>query len=121
MIKRKYFLKDIEVSRKLESGETLTVKADRCFTEESYVVIKLYSFSEKLKLQGQLKSAEKDADLNYKMICDLLDEVNCVSIDSDEVISNLDDLTVYADGGIVVEFLTALLGSGFVPKKISTV
>lgn len=121
MIKRKYFLKDIEVSKKDESGEKVTVKADRCFTDESSITIKMPTFSEKLKLQEKLKNAEKDPEQNYLMICDLVDEVDCVAIDCNERISSLDDLTAFGDGALVIEWLTALLGTGFVPKKKLTV
>jgi ribosomal protein L11 len=121
MIKRKYFLKDIEVTKKDESGELVTIKADRCFTEESSITVKMPTFSEKLKIQHKLKNAEKEPEQNYQMICDLIDEVDCVAIDNNERISTLDDLTAFGDGSLVIEWLTALLGTGFVPKKKLTV
>lgn len=111
----------MEVSKKDENGETVVVKADRCFTDESYLIVKMPTYSEKLKLQSQLKNAEKDPEQNYLMICDLVDDVDCLALDNNERISTLDDLTAFADGALVIEWLTALLGTGFVPKKKLTV
>lgn len=121
MIKRKYLIKDIEVTKKDESGEAVIVKADSCFTEDSSITIKLPTYSEKLQLNQKIKGSADDPETNYQMVCDLVAEVDCVAIDNNERISTFDDLTAFGDGALLVEWITSLLHTGFVPKKKLTV
>ena len=121
MIKtRKYFLKDIEITKKLENGETSVSIPNTCFSEDSFVVIKIPSNGDKMRLQQKMKDS-KDPLENYKMICEMLETVSAKTLDTEEEIDNLDDLTMYVDGGLVVQFITEILSTGIVPKKKLTV
>lgn len=120
MIKKKYLISDIEVTKSV-NGESVTKKAGTCFTEDSFIVINMPTFGEKLKLQQKFKATEKDPEANYAMICDTVAEVNCKPLDSDEILTTFDEITVFADGTIILDFLASLIINGYVPKKRLTV
>jgi hypothetical protein len=110
MFKRKYFLKDIEVE-----GQ----KADRFFTEESYVVIDFPSLREKMEIKEKVKSFGEDnwrsnMDIIARMIC----EVNCFTVDYNDEVKSFDELTCFPDGELVVKWLGEMAQGGLVPKKI---
>lgn len=120
MIKRKYLLKDIELT-KVENDVSVTLKADQCFTEESYIVVKLPTYSEKLAASQNFKGQENDAAKTFEIMNAMVIEVDCVAIDNSEKITTFDDLTAFSDGGVVIEWMGALMRTGFVPKKSLTV
>jgi hypothetical protein len=109
MIKRKFYLKDIKV------GDAV---ANQCFTDESFITVKIPSVKEKISISDRLRGSEDNQVKNIDMIESLLADICCYPLDSeDEVVTNFDDLSCYADSLVIINFVTELMRNGFVPKK----
>lgn len=115
MIKKKYFLKDIEhekegVVRKIEG-----------FTDESFIVIDIPSMREKLAFNSSLRGKDSGEveDISMEQILSMLVEVRAETIEGDSV-SDVDHLTVFPVEALF-GFLGGILVNGYVPKKTKSV
>jgi hypothetical protein len=113
MIKRKFYLKDIESEGR---------KADQCFTDESYIEMRIPGFKEKIKIKEQMTEVAKDEMKIIELLESFVSKVHCISFDDpDSIIDSFDDLTSFVDAEIVIAWMAGILRDGFVPKKIMTV
>jgi hypothetical protein len=118
MIKKKYFLYEMEV--KNEQGEVK--KPDLCFADESYIIVKIPSYKDKLSMKDKVSQGENSALANLEMIESLVDTIHCIPLDDNEnVVKTFDDLTCYCDSEVIIAWLSELIARGFVPKKLQTV
>lgn len=123
MFKRKYFLKDIKINDEIYESN---------FTDESYIVVGFPNLLEKADLEEKIKKdfsgMENDSDDKFvkierfkkifNFVSEYVLEVNCFTIDYNEQITSLDDLTAFKDGEIVLSWMMELFNNGFTPKKM---
>lgn len=113
VITRKFMISEIEMGEK---------KANSCFTEDSYLVVKIPSAKEKMLFASKFKEHREDQVKTLEMISDFIHSVMAKSLDDEvNVIDNFETITCFADATIIIDWLAALIGNGFVPKKASTV
>jgi hypothetical protein len=110
MLKRKLFIKDIELGDK---------KAGNCFTDESYIVVAIPSYKEKSRFMSESQKIEKGDDIaNFELLAALVSDVSCYPLDDmNEEIKDFDNLLAFSDGQIILEWLMDMVRFGFVPKK----
>ena len=95
------------------------VKADQCFTEDSYVVLRLTTFKEKAAMAEKFKKAEKDPVEVFSLISSFVVEVCAKPVDEVETtITDFDEIGYYSDSSTIAEYLVGVIGNGFSPKKI---
>lgn len=108
MIKQKVFFSEIETEERKLKG---------CFTEESYLVIGIPSFTEKAKLTKQFATVDRNDPLQiFEILDQMVKEVSCNTVDG-QAVTDLDNLLAYADGAYLINYLTELITNGYVPKK----
>lgn len=112
MIKKKFYFKDMEFQK---------TPLNSCFTDDSYVVINMPSYMDRVKLINQFdRSGSNDAyEKNCEIATSFVDEVFAMEKESGELITDLETLTIYQDGLLLLGWLIELLQNGFVPKKTS--
>lgn len=115
MIKKKFFLKDIEHEK--EDG-TYTIEG---FTDDSYVIIDIPSMREKISLHAQMRGKEKGEieDFSIEATLKMITDVKAETIEGD-LIADVDHLSVYPID-VLIGFLGNLLRTGYVPKKSKNV
>ncbi len=108
-MKRKFLIADMEAR-----GE----KADKCFTPESYIVVKVPTVKEKLALVEKFRESENDQVKNLEALESLIIEVNARATDDlESLIDSFDGLSCFADSIVIINWLNDLISKGFVPKK----
>lgn len=110
MIKRKIYIKDMHVNEEKPKG---------CFTDDSYIVVAIPSYKEKSRFVKESQKIDRADDIaNFELLENFVTETCCYSTDdSSEKIKDFDNLLAFADGKIVLDWLTDLIMHGFVPKK----
>lgn len=110
MIKKKYLIKDISFNDK---------KADSCFTDESFVIVDIPSFKDRMNMKDEFSNMSSDDwESNFQMLERFVNKVECTTNDEDATeVKTLDDLTCFADGILFMQWLGETLTHGCVPKK----
>jgi hypothetical protein len=108
MIKQKIKFSEIESEERKMKG---------CFTEASTVTLGIPSFTEKAKIKTEFGSVDQNDHMTvFNFMNKFVLEVDCKAVDG-QAIRDLDNLLAYADGALLINYLTELLVNGFVPKK----
>lgn len=110
MVKRKIYINQMEVG---------DLKPKGCFTDDSYVVIAIPSYKEKSRFLKESQNIDKSNDIeNFDLLSTFVIETSCFPIDNDgEEIKDFDNAMAFADGTIIINWLTNMILHGFVPKK----
>lgn len=110
MVKRKIYINQMEVGDQKPKG---------CFTDNSYVVIAIPSYKEKSSFVKESQKIDKADDIaNFELLSTFVIEVHCIPVDfDDDLITDFDNVLAFADGKIILDWLTNMILHGFVPKK----
>lgn len=115
MLKKKFYLKDVE----FDDGKEIKTMVG--FTDDSYVIVDIPSMREKLALNNEMRSISKeDVDsFSVEKVLSMIVDVKAETTEGD-LITDVDSLTVFPVDALI-GMLGNILRSGYIPKKSKSV